>query len=110
MVLGGQPPGRVGRRRSYLRAAPEGGSFFTRSRRVVLPDLESRERLSGQTLLRAGPIVQMVRGAGGQVRGPRLAIPPRLGVYPVLTKRREVDHQIGRIEQPLSYVYELSSH
>src|SRR5204863_913574 len=27
MVLGGQPPGRVGRRRSYLRAAPRGGSL-----------------------------------------------------------------------------------
>src|SRR6266480_4941813 len=44
MVLGGQPPGRVGRRRSYLGAAPKGGSCFTRQRRVVLPDLESLER------------------------------------------------------------------
>src|SRR6266480_3659337 len=32
MVLGGQPPGRVGRRRSYLRAARKGGSYFALGR------------------------------------------------------------------------------
>src|SRR5829696_5495585 len=31
MVLGGQPPGRVGRRRSLSRAAPRGGSFSFRA-------------------------------------------------------------------------------
>ena len=44
MVLGGQPPGRVGRRRSYLRAAPEGRLFFYPLAAGGPPRLESLER------------------------------------------------------------------
>src|SRR5947208_5524897 len=36
MVLGGQPPGRVGRRRSFIQEPPSGGSFSFRLRRVAV--------------------------------------------------------------------------
>jgi hypothetical protein len=66
--------------------------------------------LRGDSLGHAGPIVQRVRRTRGKAGRPPLAIPHRLGLDPVLAERREVDHQVGRIEQPLSYVYELSCH
>lgn len=66
--------------------------------------------LRGDPLGHAGPIVQRVRSARGETGRPPLAIPHRLDLDAVLTERREVDHQVGRIEQPLSYVYELVCH
>jgi hypothetical protein len=66
--------------------------------------------LRGDPLGHAGPIVQRVRRTGGEAGRPSLAIPQRLGLDAVLAERREVDHQVGRVEQPLPYVYELSCH
>jgi hypothetical protein len=66
------------------------------------------ERLGGDPVLRAGAIVQVVRRPGGKADWPLLAVAHRPGLHSVLAKRREVDHQVGRVEQPLSYVNQLS--
>src|SRR5262249_8119635 len=97
MVLGGQPPGRVGRRRSSSRTARRGGprSFRTLRREVLL-----------------GPraVVQVVRGAGGEMQLPDLALAGGLGLDPVLPQSGEGDDEIGRAQQPLPDVYELACH
>lgn len=54
--------------------------------------------------------MQRMRSPGGEPGRTPLAVPHRLGLDPVLAERREVDHQVGRIQQPLSYVYELACH
>src|SRR5262245_28143264 len=104
MVLGGQPPGRVGRRRSYLeppsRAALSLPARGSRARSLRVP-------LGRQLLLRAGAIVQMMRSTRGQVGAAHLTLANRLRLDPVLAERREVDHEVGRVEQPLSNVNQL---
>src|SRR5215211_2464717 len=135
MVLGGQPPGRVGRRRSLSRAAPRGGSFSFPTRRChrrwhhrlqrterparTPPTtfvaargaaLSRWSRSGGDSLGNASPIVQRVGCARGEPRLPALTLADGLGLDPVLTERREVDNHVGRIEQPVPYVYEHSCH
>src|SRR3954469_2059619 len=105
MVLGGQPPGRVGRRRSFIRAAPWGRLFFC-PLTAGASQLERLERLSGDPVLHAGAVVQVVRGPRSEANRASLAIAPRLGLDAVLAEGREVDHEVGRVEQPLPYVNE----
>src|SRR5690348_5850652 len=96
MVLGGQPPGRVGRRRSSSEP-PRGAALFMR-----------RCRLGGEALLRAGPVVQMVRRSRGEGDRAPFAVPGGLGLDPVLAERREVDHEVSGVQEPLAYVDQLS--
>src|SRR5512133_1024638 len=66
--------------------------------------------LGGDPLGNAGPIVQRMRSARGEARRPPLAIAHRLGLDPELAEGGEVGHQVGCVEQPLAYVYELACH
>src|SRR5258706_10417190 len=83
MVLGGQPPGRVGRRRSFSKSRPQGrlffwvesarkGGSFARSRRVDLPGGIGREarRRCGPARRpgRAGGAARRTRGRSGAAR------------------------------------------
>src|SRR4051812_31541205 len=90
-----------------LKSRPTGGSFFARTRRAP-PGGNRLERLSGDPPLHAVAVVQVVRRPGGEADRPPLALANGLGLHAVLAEGREVDHQIGRVEQPLSYVNELS--
>src|SRR5581483_4536010 len=67
-----------------------------------------RGPLGGDPLGHAGAVVQRVRGAGGEARGPPLTVANRLGLDPVLAQRGEVDDEVGGVEQPFPDVYELS--
>ena len=108
MVLGGQPPGRVGRRRSFnTKAAPRGG-FRRSSSGEGEPPRKWLERLSGDAVLRAGPVVQVMRSARGEADRTPLAVVGRLRLDAVFAERREVDHQVSGVEQPLPYVNQLS--
>src|SRR3954452_12070076 len=82
----------------FSRAALRGGSFFA----------QLEPRLGGDAVLHTGTVVQVVRSTGSEADRPPLAIADRLGLDAVLAERREVDHQVGRVKQPFSYVYELS--
>jgi hypothetical protein len=104
MVLGGQPPGRVGRRRFYLRAAPPGGPFLCTN----IPGargVESREASCDGRCLVAGADEL---GGAPRVLGKAIRSPPprpalrllRDGLEPVLAEGGEVDHQVGRVGKP----------
>jgi hypothetical protein len=54
--------------------------------------------LRGDPLGHAGPIVQRMWGTRGEPGGAPFALPQRLRFDPVLAERREVDHQVGRVE------------
>ena len=103
MVLGGQPPGRVGRRRSFRKSRPWGRLFFC-PLTAGASQLEWLERLSGDPVLHAGAVVQVMRRTGREADRAALAVRDGFGLDAVLAERREVDHQVGRVEQPLSYV------
>ena len=78
--------------------------------RRALPAGSAREVLGGEALLLSGSVVQMMRSPGGELRRPPLALPDRLRLDPVLAERREVDHNVGCVEQPFPDVYELACH
>ena len=67
-------------------------------------------RLGGEALLLPGSIVQVMRSPRGELGRPPLALTDRLRLDPVLAERCEVDHHVGRVEQPFPDVYELSCH
>src|SRR5262245_44564754 len=69
--------------------------------------LVSSCELGRDPLRNPGAVVQRMWRARREARGTPLAIPNRLGLDAVLPEGREVDHQIGRVQQPLSYVDQL---
>ena len=77
-----------------------GGADAKRSSRRLM--------LGGEPLVHAGTVVQVVRSTGGEADRTPFALADGLGLDPVLAEGGEVDHQIGRVEQPLPYVNELS--
>src|SRR4051794_11423801 len=90
-----------------LKSRPTGRLFFC-PHAAGASQLDRFERLSGDPLLHAVAVVQVVRRPGGEADRPPLALANGLGLDAVLAEGREVDHEIGRVEQPLSYVNELS--
>ncbi len=122
MVLGGQPPGRVGRRRFFvvtLRAAPAGGSLsFPLAYFGALLGTEKKRTVdavpaAGLRVLDRQDQSWSSEAAGSGCRSSQglavtgLAARDRFrgGLEAVLAEGREVDQEVGGIGQPGAYVF-----